>query len=85
MSECVVHAVENNVQTLRLCGGEERHSLFIEGVSAVEQGDGGEIYRTQLSETAPCCLCRERFVFVLVNHLKTETNQTVQAGNTALL
>lgn len=60
MGECVVRAVEDDVKTLRLCGAEERHGLFIEGVSAMEQGDGGEINRTQFSQTASCCLCGEK-------------------------
>lgn len=71
MGECVVCAVEDDVKTLRLCGAEERHRLFIERVSAMEQGDGGEIDRTQFSETAPCRLCGKRFVFVLENLFKT--------------
>lgn len=70
MSECVVHAVEDDVKTLCLSGGEERHSLFIEGVSAMKQGDGGEINRAQFSQTAACCLCRKRFVFLKLKIMK---------------
>ena len=56
MSERVVHAVEDDENTLILSGDEERHGLFVQGVSAMKQGDGGEIHRTQLPETAACCL-----------------------------
>ena len=80
LSECIIHTVENNVETLRLCGGEERHGLFKEGVSAMEQGDSGEIHWTQFSQTTACRLCGKRFVLCLnlQTFKKTGTNQTLQ-------
>lgn len=56
VSERVVHAVEDDENTLILSSDEERHGLFVQGVSAMKQGDGREIHRTQLSQTAACCL-----------------------------
>lgn len=64
LSECIVHAVEDDVKTLWLNRGEESRSLLIEEVSAMEQGDGGEIYRAQFSQTAPCCLWKKQKHFL---------------------
>lgn len=58
LSQRLVHAVEDDVDALRLAGGEERRGLGVEGVSAAEQGDAGEVHRTQFSQTAARCLCR---------------------------
>lgn len=49
MSERVVRAVEDDVQTLRLGGFEEGDGFFIQGVSAMEKGDVGQVYWAQFS------------------------------------
>lgn len=74
VSERVVHAVEDDENALILSGDEERHGLFVQGVSAMKQGDGREIHRTQLSQTAACCLWGERFVFVRMKTMKRPRN-----------
>lgn len=57
LSERVIHAVEGDVMLLQLGGGEETRRLLIEGVSAMKQGDGGEIHRSHFTQTAAHGLC----------------------------
>lgn len=64
LSQCLVHAVEDDVDPLRLAGAEERRSLCVQGVSAAKEGDAGEIHRAQLSQTAACRLCRGNVTLV---------------------
>lgn len=58
LSERVVHAVEGDVKLLQL-GGGETGSPLVEGLSAMKQGNGGEIHRSQFSQTAAHCLCAQ--------------------------
>lgn len=73
MDQSIVHAVEDDEDAPQLRGVEERHGLLKEGVSAVQQGDGGHVHRTQFSQTAACRLCDRRFQFDEVN-IKTISN-----------
>ena len=56
VSEGVVHAVQQDVEALGVAGGKQGHSPGVEGVSAVQQGDGGQVNGAQLSHAAPCRL-----------------------------
>ena len=56
VSEGVVHAIQQDVEALGVAGGEQGHGPGVEGVSAVQQGDGGQVDGTQLSQAAPCRL-----------------------------
>lgn len=67
MDQSIVHAVEDDEDAPQLRGVEERHGLLKEGVSAVQQGDGGQVHRTQFSQTAACRLCDTTFQFDEVN------------------
>lgn len=57
LGERLVHAAEDDVELLQLGGGEERRGLLVERVSAVQQGDGGEVHRAQFPQAAAHRLC----------------------------
>lgn len=49
LGQRLVHTVEDDVDPLRFAGSEDRRSPRVQRVSAAEQGDVGEIHRTQLT------------------------------------
>lgn len=61
LSERLIHAVEGDVKLLQLGGGEEAGRALVEGVSAMKQGDAGQVHRSQFSQTAAHRLCTKGF------------------------
>lgn len=81
LCERLVHAVQDDVNTLRLRRGQKGRRFFIEEISAVKEGNGGQVNWTQFSQTAACCRCRKKKRFGLLKiteepDLITSTHKT---------